>query len=99
MTALDLTLYEVTNVAVVRWQAPHIAVELIRLVGRTCGELLVRPDAELLRQTADLAAHDRLTAYDAAYIAAARHHGCQLVSCDLKDLVEPGFAVAPDAVV
>lgn len=38
-----------------------------------------------------------LTAYDAAYVAAARRNGWQLVSLDVRDLVSKGFAVTPDA--
>ena len=38
-----------------------------------------------------------LTAYDAAYVAAARRCGWQLVSLDLRDLVSKGLAVTPDA--
>lgn len=37
-----------------------------------------------------------LTAYDAAYVAAARRNGWQLVSLDLRDLVSKGLAVTPD---
>jgi predicted nucleic acid-binding protein len=37
-----------------------------------------------------------LTAYDAAYVAAARKHAWTLVSADLKDLVKPGLALPPD---
>jgi predicted nucleic acid-binding protein len=42
--------------------------------------------------------HD-LSAYDAAYVAAARRNGWQLVSLDLRDLVSKGLAVTPDAAV
>jgi len=35
-----------------------------------------------------------LTAYDAAYVAAARKHGWTLESSDLKDLVKPGPTAA-----
>ncbi len=37
-----------------------------------------------------------LSAYDAAYVAAARRNGWQLVSLDVKDLVSRGLAVTPD---
>lgn len=40
-----------------------------------------------------------LTAYDAAYVAAARRNGWQLVSLDVRDLVSRGLAVTPDAAV
>lgn len=39
-----------------------------------------------------------LSAYDAAYVAAARRNGWQLVSLDVRDLVSKGLAVTPDAV-
>ena len=40
-----------------------------------------------------------LSAYDAAYVAAARRNGWQLVSPDVRDLVSKGLAVTPDAAV
>jgi predicted nucleic acid-binding protein len=53
-------------------------------------------DAALAESAIVLAAEHRLTAYDAAYVAAARKHDWTLVSADLEDLVKPGFATAPD---
>jgi predicted nucleic acid-binding protein len=44
-----------------------------------------------------VAAEHGLAAYDAAYVAAARHHDWTLVSADIADLVSKGLAVAPDA--
>lgn len=38
-----------------------------------------------------------LTAYDAAYVAAARRNGWRLVSLDIRDLVSKGLAITPDA--
>lgn len=43
-----------------------------------------------------LAGEHQLTAYDAAHIAVARKHAWTLVSADVKDLVKPGLAFAPD---
>ena len=37
-----------------------------------------------------------MTAYDAAYAAAAEEGGHHLVSCDKRDLVSKGLAVLPD---
>ena len=46
-----------------------------------------------------MAAEHGLTAYDAAYVAAARRNGMTLVSTDIADLVSKGLAVTPDAAV
>jgi predicted nucleic acid-binding protein len=43
-----------------------------------------------------IAIRHNLTAYDAAYVATVREHDWMLVSADLKDLVKPGLAAAPD---
>lgn len=95
LAALDLTLYEVANVAVVRWRSPMDAERLVRLVTSACPTTLVRADDALLREATTTAAHHRLTVYDGAYVAAARRYGWILVSGDLRDLVDPGLAVSP----
>ena len=41
----------------------------------------------------------RLSAYDAAYVAAARREDWKLVSLDARDLVSKGLAITPDAAV
>jgi predicted nucleic acid-binding protein len=97
LAALDLTLYEVANVAVVRWHSPPDAERLVELVRVACPDALERADDELLRQAGAIAAGHDLTVYDAAYVAASRRHDWTLVSADLADLVEPGLAVSPDA--
>lgn len=98
LAALDLTLYEVANVAAVRWRSIDAAERLVALIELTCADALVRADGELLRAAAQIADAHGITAYDAAYVAAARRHGWTLVSGDVADLVGPGLAVAPDAV-
>ena len=99
LAALDLTLYEVANVAVVRWRSPPDAQRLVTLVLLACAATLQRADEELLHQAADIAARHELTAYDSAYVAAGRRRGWTLVSGDLRDLVTPGLAVSPDTAI
>lgn len=94
--ALDLTLYEVANVAVVSWRSPETARDLLDLIADVVQDRLVRVDAELAAAASVLAASSGLTVYDAAYVACARRGGWTLVSCDLRDLVRPGLALAPD---
>ncbi len=97
LAALDLTLYEVANVAVVSWRSQADAERLAELIRLACPATLDRVDDERVRAATQIAAEHDLTVYDAAYVAAARKHDWTLVSCDLKDLVRPGLAVAPDA--
>jgi predicted nucleic acid-binding protein len=97
LAALDLTLYEVANVAVVRWRSPTDAERLVRLVQLACPTTLERADDALLRAAAALAERHRLTVYDGAYVAAAQRRDWTLVSGDLHDLVDPGLAVSPAA--
>jgi predicted nucleic acid-binding protein len=97
LAALDLTLYEVGNLIGVRWQLPREAGEVCRTIVRACGDRVVRVEASLLESALEIAAEHRLSAYDAAYVAAARRNGWTLVSADVRDLVSKGLAVAPDA--
>ncbi len=97
LAALDLTLYEVANVAVVSWHSQADAERLAELIHLLCPATLARVDEEHVRKATQIAAAHDLTVYDAAYVAAARKHDWILVSCDLKDLVRPGLAIAPDA--
>lgn len=97
VAALDLTLYEVANVVGAKKQRGGDAVDLCRLVSARCTDRLVAMDVELIRRTVEIVAEHGLTAYDAAYVAAARRHGWTLVSTDIADLVSKGLAVAPDA--
>lgn len=98
LAALDLTFYEVTNVAVTKWRSPADAERLDALVRLTCPATTERVDEALIREAIAIAAEHGLTVYDAAYVAAARRRAWTLVSGDLSDLVRPGLAVAPDAV-
>lgn len=97
VAALDLTLYEVANVVGTRKRRPEEAANLCRLISGRCGERLVSIEVELIRTAIGVAAEHGLTAYDAAYVAAARRSGWTLVSTDISDLVSKGLAVTPDA--
>jgi predicted nucleic acid-binding protein len=99
LAALDLTLYEVANVAVVRWRSTADAARLVTLVGLACPDTLERADEELLREAAAIASRHQLTVYDGAYVAAGRRRGWRLVSGDIGHLVEPGLAISPAAAV
>ena len=94
--ALDLTLYEVANVVGIVKRRPEIATRISRTLLKRCEGALARVDEALTDRAIALATEHGLTAYDAAYVAAARVHGWTLVSADLKDLVKPGLAAAPD---
>lgn len=96
LAALDLTLYEIANVAAVRWRSTAAAARLVDLVQDACGDAVVRIDRRLAAAAAALAAEHRLTVYDAAYVAAAGSNDWTLVSTDMTDLVRPGHAKAPD---
>jgi predicted nucleic acid-binding protein len=97
VTALDLTLYEVVNVVARQYRQPDQAQRIARAILRTCGEELARVDHALGEEVVKAASEHGLTAYDAAYVAAARRNGWQLVSLDVRDLVSGGLAVTPDA--
>lgn len=97
VAALDLTFYEVANGLGARRGHHVAAAELCRLIGARCAESTLAVDARLIESSLEIAAEHGLTAYDAAYVAAARRHGWTLVSADVADLVSKGLAVAPDA--
>ena len=67
------------------------------LVLARCRDRIVSIDRNLLDHALEIAAEHGLTAYDAAYVAAARRQGCTLISTDVADLVSKGLAVTPDA--
>jgi pyridoxine 5'-phosphate synthase PdxJ len=69
-----------------------IAASLGRTLAVRCEGRIVSIDAGL-----KVVAGHGLSAYDAAYVAAARRHDWQLVSTDIRDLVSKGLAVMPDA--
>lgn len=96
LATLDLAFYEVTNVAVRAWQDPAAARRLRERVAALADDGgLVRADAQLLESASTLAGEQSISAYDAAYVAAARGWGAQLVSCDVRDLVSRGLARLP----
>jgi predicted nucleic acid-binding protein len=97
--AIDLTLYEVANVIGARERQPEIARTVVEVLRRRCRERILTLDAELLEATLHAVVEHQLTAYDAAYVAAARKEGWTLVSTDIADLVSKGLAVTPDAAV
>jgi predicted nucleic acid-binding protein len=97
LAALDLTFYEVANVMGPKKGQPREGRILSRLIAKRCGENLIAVDSDLVDSALEIAAEHRLTAYDAAYVAAARRHSWTLVSTDIADLVSKGLAVAPDA--
>ncbi|TMK58847.1 MAG: PIN domain-containing protein [Actinobacteria bacterium] len=97
VAALDLTLYEVVNAVARQYRQPEQAQRIARAVLRTCGDELARMDHALGEEVVKVVSEYGLTAYDAAYVAAARRNGWQLVSLDVHDLVSKGLAVTPDA--
>ena len=97
VAALDLTVYEVINAVAKRYRQPDQAQKIVRAILRTCGDDLFRVDPALGDEITELVAEHGLSAYDAAYVAAARRNGWQLVSLDVRDLVSKGLAVTPDA--
>jgi predicted nucleic acid-binding protein len=97
--ALDLTLYEIGNAVGVKQRDATEAARVIRLLLKCCRDRVLAIDGELLDSALRIAAEHGLTAYDAAYVAAARRNGWTLVSTDIADLVSKGLAVTPDAAV
>lgn len=96
--ALDLTLYEIANALGVRNREPREARYISEIVVRRCrGNSLVAADPGLTDLAVAIARDHAISAYDAAYVAAANSHGWTLVSADIADLVSKGLAVAPDA--
>ncbi len=99
LAALDLTLFEVANAVGAKRREPRRAGHLCGAIVARCRNRFVRVDRDLIDLSLELAVEHGLTAYDAAYVAAARRNGWTLVSADVKDLVAKGLAVAPDAAV
>lgn len=97
VSALDLTLYEVANVVGSRWRRLDLARELCRTIQLRCDGGVTAIAADLIDGALEVASEHGLTAYDAAYVAAARRYGWTLVSTDIRDLVSKGLAVTPDA--
>lgn len=100
IATLDLAYYETGNVATRSWQNPSAAsrmIGLIEWIGRDGG--VIQADSPLAHATTAIALEHGITTYDAAYVAAARSIGAQLVSCDIRDLVSKGLAILPSDVV
>lgn len=95
LAALDLTLYEVANVAMRSWGSARSARRLADLVRAACGANIAPVDAETIERAIALAKEHGLSVYDAAYVAVAELNDWTLVSGDHRDLVEPGHAITP----
>lgn len=96
LATLDLAYYEVGNVAVRAWHDVQAAARLKGLVAAIAADGgLVRADEPLIAHAVRVAVADGLSVYDAGYVAGAASTGAQLVSCDLRDLVNRGLAVTP----
>jgi predicted nucleic acid-binding protein len=96
LCTLDLARYEVVNVAVRAWSAPKRVATLLDAIERIAedGGVLASTNT-LLTRAAELAEKHAISVYDAAYVAAARQGERSLVSCDARDLISKGLALAP----
>jgi predicted nucleic acid-binding protein len=94
--ALDLTLYEIANVVGVVKGRPEVAARISQTLLKRSEGALARVNEILAEDAIAIAIRHNLTAYDAAYVATAREQNWMLVSTDIKDLVKPGLAAAPD---
>lgn len=92
--ALDLTRLEVANTALRRAATIGDPSLLLEILETRCSEI-APVDRELARRAAQIASEHGLSAYDAAYVAAARSHRCVLVSTDVRDLVSRDLAILP----
>jgi predicted nucleic acid-binding protein len=98
--ALDLTIYEVTNICDLVWRRPESGRRLRGAISAMEGVgNLQRVDTAVMDRVAEIVAEYRITAYDAAYVAAAERGDLILVSCDIRDLVSKGLAVTPAAML
>jgi 2-amino-4-hydroxy-6-hydroxymethyldihydropteridine diphosphokinase len=96
LATLDLARYEVTNVAVRAWRKPGQVGRLLEAVDRIAddGGVLLS-STPLMARAAEIADEQGISVYDAAYVAASRQGDRTLVSCDTRDLISKGLAVAP----
>jgi predicted nucleic acid-binding protein len=96
VATLDLAFNEVTNVAVRSWRDHSAAGRLRERVTAVADDGgLIRVEPTLLAAAAIIAEEYGISAYDAAYVAAARALNSHLVSCDVPDLVARGLAWLP----
>lgn len=98
MRTTDLAVYEVGNVLAIHsgWEAEKVG-EALGLLLEICGDPIALLAADR-RAAAELALAHGLTFYDASYAAIARRLGRRLLSAD-NDLLEPGLATSPRAVL
>jgi len=96
LSTLDLAVYEVTNVAELRWRDPNASLRLRERIW-AIAELgvLVRADQALAERAAQIARQHGLSAYDGAYVAGAERLGVPFASCDERDLISRGLARSP----
>ena len=96
LATLDLARFEVVNVAVRAWRAPARVATLLEAIERISEDGgVVLSSTSLLKRAAELAEEHAISAYDAAYAAAAAQIGAVLVSCDVRDLISKGLASSP----
>jgi predicted nucleic acid-binding protein len=96
LATLDLARYEVANVAVRAWRAPHFVAPLLAAVERLADDGgILASTGSLLTRAAELAERHTISVYDAAYVVAADEADRRLISCDDRDLVSKGLAVFP----
>ncbi|MBI2691514.1 MAG: PIN domain-containing protein [Solirubrobacterales bacterium] len=93
--ALDLTLYEVANVATASWSKPEVGVTLAAEIELACVGRLLRADSDLMRAATTMATAHQISVYDAAYAAAGQACRWPVVSFDTRDLVSNGLAILP----
>jgi len=97
LVTLDLAYYEVSNVAIRAWHDVQAATRLQGLVAAIAADGgLVRADEPLVAHAVRVADAEGLSVYDAGYVAGAASAGAQLVSCNLRALVNRGLAVTPE---
>lgn len=99
IATLDLAFYEVANVAARAWHDLAAAERLRQRVAAIADDGgLVHVDPTLLSTAVKIADEHGISVYEAAYVAAASSLGCELVSCDARDLVSRGLALFPSRV-
>jgi predicted nucleic acid-binding protein len=96
LATLDLSRYEVANVAVRAWRAPELVAPLLAAIDRLADDGgVLASTSPLLTRAAEIAERHTISVYDAAYATAAAEAGLQLVSCDERDLASKGLATLP----
>lgn len=92
---LDVTLYELGNVAICAWKQPtRMARLIVDAALDIAGGLPLVPTAAERREAHRLAEEHRLSVYDATYAAVAQERRLTLVSGD-RQLLRAGLASAP----